>query len=100
MKWNTYALIVLAAWNLTVFFLYAMDKYRAKRGSWRVSEKALLLCALFGGGIGGMTGMYLLRHKTRHLKFRVLLPIFFVLTIILAALVHWPGLLDGIKNLF
>jgi uncharacterized membrane protein YsdA (DUF1294 family) len=95
-----YILIGIALWNLTVLFLYAMDKYRAKRGSWRVSEKTLLLCALFGGGIGGVAGMYLLRHKTRHMKFRVLIPVALVITLIVAALIQWPGLLTEIRTLF
>ncbi|MDL2233420.1 DUF1294 domain-containing protein [Ruminococcaceae bacterium OttesenSCG-928-L11] len=54
-----YGYIGLAIWNLAVCFLYGMDKYRARQGLWRVSEKTLLWCTLLGGGAGGLAGMLL-----------------------------------------
>ena len=63
-----------------MFFLYAMDKHRARNGLWRVSERALILCAFLLGGIGALLGMFLLHHKTRHLKFRLLLPLAAIIT--------------------
>ncbi len=62
-------------WNVLVFLIYGADKYRAKRGKWRVSEKALLLCAFFMGAAGAAAGMTVFRHKTRKLKFTVLVPL-------------------------
>lgn len=81
MEQNQYLLLVLFIWNLTVFFLYAMDKYRARNGSWRVSERTLILCSFCAGGIGAMAGMLFLRHKTRHFKFRILIPVSMMLTV-------------------
>lgn len=82
-------LIALLCWNGIVFLLYALDKHRAKRGRWRISEKALLSCAFLGGGVGAAAGMYGLRHKTRHTSFRVLVPIACLLTVVLFALLVW-----------
>ena len=80
-------LIALLVWNLIVFILYGMDKAKAKRGSRRVPERTLLWCAFLLGGAGGIAGMLVLRHKTRHTKFRVLLPMALIFT--LAAVVAY-----------
>ena len=74
-------LIVLLIWNLIVFILYGVDKAKAKRGRRRVPEKTLLWCAFLLGGVGGMAGMLVFRHKTRHTKFRILLPLALILTL-------------------
>ena len=76
----------LAIWNIIVFFIYGLDKLKAKTGSWRISEKRLLLCAFFLGGFGAFAGMLVFRHKTKHLKFRVLVPLACILG---AAIVFW-----------
>ena len=68
-------LLILLLWNLAVLLLYAWDKAQARRHGWRVPERTLLLCALLGGGAGGLLGMWLCRHKTRHTAFRVLVPL-------------------------
>ena len=60
---------LLAVLSLVTFVLYGTDKARAKRGAWRISERTLLLCSLFGGAIGGLAAMQLFRHKTRHAYF-------------------------------
>ena len=60
---------VFLAISAVTFLLYASDKSRAKRGAWRIPERTLLLFSFFGGAMGGLLGMYLLRHKTRHLYF-------------------------------
>lgn len=52
--------------SLICLFCYGVDKWRAKRDAWRVPEKVLLLLPMLGGGIGGLLGMLLFRHKTRH----------------------------------
>ena len=78
-----HAIIALLVWNLCVFFVYAMDKHRAKRRLWRISERKLLVCALLGGGFGALAGMYGLRHKTRRIKFRILVPASAVFTAVL-----------------
>lgn len=61
--------------NLAAFVLYGIDKYRAKRGRWRIPEATLILIAVIGGSIGALGGMYLFRHKTRKPKFSVGVPV-------------------------
>lgn len=55
--------------SAVTFVLYGVDKSRAKQGKWRISERTLLLFSFLGGGAGGLCGMYLFRHKTRHWYF-------------------------------
>jgi len=69
--------------NFATFYLYWEDKRRAKKDKWRVKESTLLLVALVGGSFGALAAMYALRHKTQHFKFKVLVPIFFILHIAL-----------------
>ena len=64
--------IVLIAFGIisfVAFAMYGVDKLKAINGSWRISEKALLLTSLFGGALGGLLGMQLFRHKTKHWYF-------------------------------
>lgn len=61
--------IVLAVMSVAAFVLYGSDKAKAKRGAWRISEKVLLSVSFFGGSVGGLAGMLLFRHKTRHWYF-------------------------------
>lgn len=62
-------IVILAAVSLAAFIVYGADKSRARRGAWRISEKALLCLSFFGGAAGGLLGMVLFRHKTRHWYF-------------------------------
>ncbi len=55
--------------SLVTFILYGIDKWKAVRGAWRISEKVLLLMSFFGGAVGGFVGMQLFRHKTKHFHF-------------------------------
>lgn len=54
--------------------MMGIDKSRARRKAWRISEKALFTCAFIGGSLGMTAGMYAFRHKTRHWYFRFGLP--------------------------
>jgi uncharacterized membrane protein YsdA (DUF1294 family) len=65
--------------NIITFYLYWDDKKRAKKGKWRIPENTLLLFALIGGSIGALAGMKVFHHKTRHWKFKILVPLFLVL---------------------
>lgn len=64
-------LIYLAAISVFTLLLYGIDKIKAINGSYRISEKALLLSSLLGGGVGGFVAMLLFRHKTKHWYFYV-----------------------------
>ena len=67
--------VILGILNLVSFFLMAFDKRRAKAGKWRIPEKALFLAAACFGALGGVLGMQLCRHKTRHWYFRLFFPV-------------------------
>lgn len=55
----------LAVVSVVAFFAYAIDKEKAKRGAWRISEKVLLTLSLIGGAAGGYFAMHTVRHKTK-----------------------------------
>ena len=65
--------------NIIGFSVMGIDKKRAIRGAWRISEASLFLTALAGGALGCTLGMYHFRHKTRRWRFRLGLPGIFVL---------------------
>ena len=69
------SLSILLVWNAVVFFIYGIDKWKASRNKWRISEKTLILSAFLLGGIGAFFGMKFFRHKTKRTKFKVLLPV-------------------------
>lgn len=55
--------------SLITFVLYSMDKKKSKASKWRIKEKTLLLASFLLGSIGGLLGLYLARHKTKHWYF-------------------------------
>ncbi len=61
--------------NLITYTLFFRDKRKAERNEWRISEKTLLLFSLFGGGLGAGIGMRRQHHKTKKLRFRILVPL-------------------------
>ena len=65
-------LIVL---NIVTFVVYGIDKWKAMKGRWRISEFTLLLLAVIGGSIGALLGMRVWHHKTKHLKFKYGVPL-------------------------
>ena len=75
-----YYLIVI---NVVTFLVYGIDKWKAKQGSWRISEATLLMLAVIGGCIGALLGMKVWRHKTMHKKFKYGLPLILIIQIIL-----------------
>jgi len=74
--------IIIIAWNVIVLALYGIDKLKAVKGKWRISESALILCAFLAGSVGAFLGMILFRHKTRNMKFKILVPLALVLHIV------------------
>ena len=80
---NTILLIWVLAWTLIAFALMGVDKWKAKHDSWRIPEKTLFLSAILGGTVGGLAGMYLFRHKTKHLSFTVGMPLILAVQVIL-----------------
>ncbi|MGM9823182.1 MAG: DUF1294 domain-containing protein [Muribaculaceae bacterium] len=81
-------LAYLLAINVAAFLVYDIDKLKAKRAKWRISEATLLLLAAVGGSIGAWMGMKVWHHKTLHMKFRYGVPIILLLQIALIAYLH------------
>ena len=77
----------LIALNIVTFFVYGIDKWNAKQGSWRISEATLLLLAVLGGSIGALMGMKVWHHKTMHKKFKYGLPLILIAQIALIYLI-------------
>ena len=75
--------IYLLAINIVTFFAMGIDKYKAKKGHWRTKEKTLLMLVVFGGGIGGIAGMYYFKHKTKKPRFYIGFPMILILQIII-----------------
>jgi len=87
-----YLILVMALWNIVTFALYGIDKQKATKNKRRISERNLILCAFIMGGVGALLGMSVFRHKTRHLKFQMLIPVAIIVNIGVAALVwYWLG---------
>ena len=78
-------IIYLIAINVVTFFVYGIDKLKAKRSMWRVREAALLLLAALGGSIGAWLGMKVWHHKTMHKKFKYGIPLIIILQVALVA---------------
>ena len=74
-------LIYFLVMNIITFLLMGYDKHEAKVNQWRISEKALFLFCLFGGSIGGICGMYIFRHKTQKLYFKIGFPLILIIQI-------------------
>ena len=74
--------------NVVSFAAFGIDKYKAKRGLWRISEATLLLLAVVGGSIGALLGMRIWHHKTQHAKFRYGLPLIILAQIALIYYLH------------
>ena len=78
----------LLAVNIVTFLMYGIDKYKAKKGKWRISEATLLTMAAIGGSIGAWAGMRLWHHKTMHKKFKYGIPLIIIMQIALVAYLH------------
>ncbi len=78
---------LLVIMNLLTFAAYGIDKHKAKKGSWRIPEKALILLALFGGSIGAFSGMKVFRHKTLHPKFKYGIPAILIFHILMTGVI-------------
>ena len=78
-----YLLIV----NAAGFILMLVDKIKAKRNLWRIPEATLFLVAAVGGSIGSLLGMYTFRHKTKHIKFTLGMPLILALQILAVVLI-------------
>ena len=72
---GVYILYYLIAINVITFLIYGIDKFKAKKGKWRIPESSLLLLAIIGGSIGAWFGIKVWHHKTLHKKFKYGIPL-------------------------
>lgn len=70
--------------NALGFILMLADKVKAKKNLWRIPEATLLWVAVLGGSLGSILGMNVFRHKTKHLKFALGLPLILAAQVVLA----------------
>ena len=78
-----YIVIYLISINIIGFLVMGIDKYKAKKGAWRIPENTLFLFTFLGGGIGTIAGMYFFRHKTKKLKFTIGMPAILILEVLI-----------------
>lgn len=76
-------IIYLIIINIVTFFAMWIDKRKAKKGKWRISEGALFMLAILGGSIGGIIGMYTFRHKTKKPRFTIGFPAILIIEILI-----------------
>lgn len=81
-------LVYLLIINAAGFTLMLADKWKAKKNRWRIPEATLMAAAALGGSIGALAGMYLVRHKTQHLKFTLGIPVILAVQIVLATWIY------------
>lgn len=76
-----YIIIYYIVINLISFLAMFYDKRQAINNGYRVSEKTLFTLALIFGGVGIYLGMLVFRHKTKHLTFKILIPVIICINI-------------------
>ena len=87
MKLNEGITFALLIWNLLIFVIYGIDKFKAKRGAWRIPEKYLLSFAFFCGGFGGWLAGITFHHKTRKWYFKTVWFLGIVTTLVILYLI-------------
>ena len=75
--------LYVAAVNVVTFFIYGLDKSKAKAGRWRIPEANLIFLAVLGGSVGALAGMRFFHHKTRKPKFYIGIPAILIIQIML-----------------
>jgi uncharacterized membrane protein YsdA (DUF1294 family) len=89
-RYTSFLTLILVL-NLISFSITGIDKYKSKHNRWRVSERTFFIIAAIGGSIGVLAGMYVFRHKTKHLSFKIGIPLILILQIVLICywMVSW-----------
>ena len=77
-------LLYLSIVNIIAFAVYGIDKSKARKHQWRISENMLILLAALGGSIGALLAMNIFHHKTKHVKFFIGVPAILIMQIAIA----------------
>ena len=80
-------LLYLIIMNALAFVLMLADKVKARKKAWRIPERTLLGIAAIGGSLGAFLAMQMFRHKTRHLKFTIGIPVMLVIQCLLLVII-------------
>ena len=88
-RWLCIVLIYLGVINAVTFFLYGIDKRKARRSKWRIEESTLLWWAVLGGSIGAILGIKIWHHKTQRKKFAVGVPMILLTQIMIIGLIYY-----------
>lgn len=81
--WRYGGIVYLLIMNILGFAMMGIDKQKAKKQKWRLSERSLFLAGILGGSIGTWAGMYVFRHKTKHWYFVIGMPLILAAQIVL-----------------
>lgn len=73
--------------NLFAFSIMGIDKYKARKNKWRISEKTFFLLSICGGALGTILGMIVFRHKTQHKSFYMGIPLLYLLNKIIIEII-------------
>lgn len=79
--------IYLILINLIAVIVTIYDKVCAVKRRWRVKESTLLLLSVLGGSICMYITMLFIRHKTRHFKFMLGIPLILIFQLLIAFLI-------------
>ena len=79
-----FILIYLLIINAVGFVSMLADKRKARKNLWRIPEATLLAIAALGGSVGSLLGMYAVRHKTKHKKFTIGVPLILAAQVVIA----------------
>lgn len=86
-------LTYFAVITIVAFALMGVDKHKAKKGAFRISEASLFITALMGGSIGSVAGMLVFHHKTNHWYFQAFMPLITLLQ--MTGLLLWAIMKTG-----
>ncbi len=65
--------------SVAAFFAYRSDKRKAIKKQWRIPEASLIALSFLGGSLGAMLAMKVFHHKTKKIKFIILVPFAFII---------------------
>lgn len=80
-------IVLVLLLNIISFFTYMIDKKKARKGKWRISESTLLMTSFLYGALGSLFAMKIFHHKTKKAKFYILVPLFLIFQIMSVVLV-------------
>ena len=83
-----YLILYFLIINALGFLLMLVDKHKARKNKWRIPEATLMGVVALGGSIGSLLGMYTVRHKTKHPKFTIGIPLILIVQLAAACLVY------------